>query len=102
MKEKLLDLFRQRTTREKVMLSAAGIILAFMIVYPLAVEPIQEAFARQSEQLQSLSKAYTEAPGVLERYATLQSRRNELEKFYSEINVSEDRSEEHTSELQSH
>lgn len=90
MTEKLLDLFRQRSPREKVMLCAAGLIIAFMVLYPLIVEPVQEAFARQSEQLQSLSHAYSKAPMVLERYATLQSRRNELEKFYSEINVSED------------
>ncbi len=90
MKEKLLDLFRQRTPREKVMLVAAGLILAFMVVYPVVVEPVQEAFARQSEQLRTLSNAYNNTPKVLERYATLQLRRNELEKFYSEINVSED------------
>ncbi len=90
MKEKLLELFKQRTPREKVMLVAAGLILAFMVIYPVLVEPTQEAFARQSEELQSLSNAYSKTPMVLQRYATLQARRNELEKFYSEINVSED------------
>lgn len=90
MKDKLLDLFRQRSTREKVMLVAAGLILSFMVAYPLFVEPIQAAFARQSEELLSLSNAYSKTPTVLQRYSTLQARRNELEKFYSEINVSED------------
>jgi len=90
MKDKILELLRQRTPREKVMLFAAGVILAFMILYPLVVEPVQEAFARQSAELESLSNTFSKAPILLERYETRQARRAELEKFYSQVNVSED------------
>ncbi len=90
MKETLLAILRQRTPREKVMLLAAAAILAVMIAYPYAIEPAQLAFARQSEQLRALEISYAKAPGILERYETLQARRTELEKFYTQVNVSED------------
>lgn len=90
MKEKLFQLLAQRTPREKAMLAGAAILLLVAVVYPTLVEPIQAAFARQTSELDSLTKTYDLVPKVLERYQTLQARRAELEKFYSEINVSED------------
>lgn len=90
LKAKIWQGIEQRTPREKVMMAGAALLVAGLVLYPAFVEPIQAAFARQSSQLEALDKTYELVPAVLDRYQKLQARRSELEKFYSEINVSED------------
>lgn len=90
LKAKIAQMLEQRTAREKAMMAGAALLLGGFILYPAVIEPVQEAFARQSSQLDALTKTYELVPAVLDRYQKLQARRSELEKFYSEINVSED------------
>lgn len=90
MKEELLAFIQQRTPREKAMGAVAIITLASMMLYPLLVAPVREAFARQSKQLEDLSMTYNVTPAVLTRYAKLLTRRQDLEKFYSGVDLSAD------------
>lgn len=79
-----------RNPREKVLLGGLSVFVAFMVIWPAIVQPISQAFARQSQELEEITLTYTAAPDILARYSKLTARRKELEKFYSGVDVSSD------------
>ena len=90
MKEQLLKFWNERNPRERVLLGGLGIFLAIMVIWPTFVQPVSQAFARQSQELEEITLTYTAAPDILARYSKLMARRKELEKFYSGVDVSSD------------
>lgn len=89
-REKLLTFWKQRTSREKVILVAAGIFVACFIIYPTVIAPVQEAFSEQSRQLTELRNTYEATPDILTRYANLVARRKDIDAFYSRADLSSD------------
>jgi hypothetical protein len=73
-----------------VLLAGLTVIGTFMIAWPAIVQPVSTAFARQSQELADITLTYTAAPDILARYSKLMSRRKDLEKFYSGVDVSSD------------
>ena len=90
MREQLQRFWNERNPRERTLLASLGIFLAIMVVWPTFVQPISQAFARQSEELEEITLTYTAAPDILARYSKLMARRKDLEKFYSGVDVSSD------------
>ena len=90
MKEQLMTFWTERSPRERLLLGGLGIFFSFMILWPALVQPIAQAFARQSQELEDVTLTYTAAPDILARYSKLMARRKELEKFYSGVDVSSD------------
>ena len=90
MKEHFLKFWSMRNPREKVLLGGLSVFVAFMVIWPAIVQPISQAFARQSQELEEITLTYTAAPDILARYSKLTARRKELEKFYSGVDVSSD------------
>jgi type II secretory pathway component PulM len=89
-KEQITKFWMARTPRERALVGGLGLFLAIMILWPGVVQPISQAFARQSRELQDITLTYTAAPDIMARYAKLVARRKELEKFYSGVDVSSD------------
>jgi len=89
-KEQLKTFWLERSTRERTLLSGLSVVFAFMVAWPTLIQPISNAFARQSQELDDITLTYTAAPDILARYAKLTARRKELEKFYSGVDVSSD------------
>jgi type II secretory pathway component PulM len=89
-KEKVENFWLERTSRERAMLAGVGIFCTIMLVWPLFVQPISRAFARQSQELEDLTLTYSAAPDILARYAKLTARRKDLERFYSGVDISSD------------
>lgn len=73
-----------------MLLAGLTVIGTFMIAWPAIVQPVSNAFARQSQELADITLTYTAAPDILARYSKLMSRRKDLEKFYSGVDVSSD------------
>lgn len=89
-KEQLQKFWNERNPRERVLLSVLGIGLGIMILWPALIQPVRDAFARQSRELEDITLTYTAAPDILARYSKLMNRRKELEKFYSGVDISSD------------
>lgn len=90
MKEQLLKFWSDRSPRERALLGGLAVFFAFMVIWPAVIQPISQAFARQSQELEEITLTYTAAPDILARYAKLTARRKDLEKFYSGVDVSSD------------
>lgn len=90
MQEQLKTFWDSRTSRERGLLAFVGGALFIVILWPMVVSPIQEAFEKQSKDLREASLTYSVAPDILKRYAKLVGRRKELEQFYSGVDLSAD------------
>jgi DNA repair ATPase RecN len=73
-----------------MLVGGLGVFVAIMVIIPGIIQPISQAFARQSRELEDITLTYTAAPDILARYSKLMARRKELEKFYSGVDVSSD------------
>jgi hypothetical protein len=89
-KDQLKKFWLERSPRERVLLGGLSAVFVFMTAWPLLIQPISQAFARQSQELDDITLTYTAAPDILARYSKLMTRRKELEKFYSGVDVSSD------------
>jgi type II secretory pathway component PulM len=89
-KEHIQKFWIERSPRERLLLGSLGVFFAFIVVWPALVQPISQAFGRQSQELEEISLTYTAAPDILARYSKLMARRKDLEKFYSGVDVSSD------------
>ena len=90
MKSRIKSFWQQRTPREKVVASLAGVFLLVTVVYPTCIEPIVTAFADQSQKINTLQGTYKATPDVLDRYSQLVARRKEIDSFYSQADLSAD------------
>lgn len=88
MREKLFEFWRQRSSREKLILLVACGFFALMVVYPLLVAPVQEAFSEQSKRLADIRTTFNVAPDILSRYAALSARKKDVEAFYTQTDLS--------------
>jgi type II secretory pathway component PulM len=83
----LVTFFKQRTPRERVGIVVIGLVFGAIGIYSLVIEPIEEAFAAQSEQYRKLQSASQTVPALLTRYATLMGRSNTIKKFYDSVDI---------------
>lgn len=90
LQDNLKKFWFERSAREKTLLSGLGAFFAAMLIWPLIIRPISGVFSRQSQELEELTLTYSAAPDILARYAKLTTRRKELEKFYSGVDISSD------------
>jgi type II secretory pathway component PulM len=90
MKEKILAFWKQRTPRERVILSMASLFVAVVVVYPSVIAPIQGAFSEQSRQLKEIKNTFEVTPDILNRYAHLVARRRDIDAFYTRADLSAD------------
>jgi type II secretory pathway component PulM len=88
MRDKLLEFWKQRSSRERVILAAASAVLAFMVIYPAVIAPIQEAFSAQSQRLADIRTTFNVTPDILSRYAALSARKKDVEAFYTQTDLS--------------
>lgn len=90
MKEQLGTFWRQRSTREKVILCVATVFVAIVVIYPTIILPVQIAFSEQSRTLKELRNTFSVTPDILQRYASLIARRKDIEAFYTQADLSSD------------
>lgn len=83
----IIAFFNERTARERVGIAGICIVFGVLGMYSLVVEPIEEAFATQSEQYRKLQSASQTVPALLTRYATLIGRSNTIKKFYDSVDI---------------
>ncbi|MEY4700121.1 MAG: hypothetical protein RL326_308 [Pseudomonadota bacterium] len=88
MKEKLAEFWKQRSSRERLILVAASICLGFMVLYPAVISPIEEAFSAQSRRLADIRATFNVTPDILNRYAVLSARKKDVEAFYTQTDLS--------------
>ena len=90
MQSQLKTFWDARTARERSLLVFATGALFILSLWPMVISPVQGAFLDQSRELHEASITYSVAPDILNRYSKLLSRRKELEKFYSGVDLSAD------------
>lgn len=88
MKEKLIEFWKQRSSRERLILAVATGLLAVMVIYPTLISPIEEAFSAQSKRLADIRTTFNVTPDILNRYAVLSARKRDVEAFYTQTDVS--------------
>lgn len=86
--DKVIAWFRALSIRERSIV-VAGAVLILAIGADQLYSPIEEIFAEQAEKLAAFQRNATATPAVVERYARLRSRREQLEKRFKEIEFKE-------------
>lgn len=86
--EKVIAWFRALSHRERSIV-VAGAVLILAIGADQMYSPLEEMFSAQADKLAAYQRNATATPAVVERYARLRSRREQLEKRFKEIEFKE-------------
>lgn len=90
MKEQFATFWRQRSARERVIVSVASVFVGMLVVYPTVIAPVKDAFSEQSQTLKELRNTFSVTPDILQRYAGLLARRKDIDAFYTQADLSSD------------
>lgn len=87
--QKVVVWFQKLSRREKLLILVPSVLAILFVCYSLILTPVQEAFAKQKEDIKQAQINMEIADTTLKDYFRLKNRREEIEEQYKEIESKE-------------